>query len=148
MKRYISFLSLLLRLLVAITGTNPVGICNCLSFSPSSTCKASTVSIHGLLLLTTITSADFLAHRRRTYSKTSPVRAFPLSIPVTSIYLPTLGFLGFTMMCLLTRTTMPHIPFTPFGREIASLSSVRQFRLVPVGLLQCLDSPNIAPAFS
>jgi len=52
------------------------------------------------------------------------------------------------MMCLLTRTTMPHIPFTPFGREIASLSSIRQFRLLPFGLLQCLGRPNIAPAFS
>jgi len=60
------------------------------------------------------------------------------------------------MMCLLTQINMPHIPFTPFGREIASLSSVRQFRLLPFGLVtpfgralrfapgQCMGHPNLA----
>lgn len=97
----------------------------------------------------------------RVYSKTSPgksilftyqffikvfmnsLRSVPSVYP-RRIYLNEFWYsLGFTMMCLLTRSFRPHIRFTPVGREIASLSSVRRYRLL---LITCLNSKEFVRA--
>ncbi len=54
------------------------------TFSPSSACESSDLFISSLLPIT-MASADFLAHRNRIYSKTSPGKSFFLHpIPAAS----------------------------------------------------------------
>ena len=75
--------------------------------------------------------------------KVSPGKSFSLlSIPVASTYLPFLCSWGFTKMCLLTQTNMPHMRRTGCAFQSPPVLPVRQYRLLPFGFLQCLGHPK------
>ena len=59
------------------------------------------------------------------------------SISVASTYLPFWCSLGFTKMCLLTRTNMPHMRRIGDTYKYFPILPVRQYRLLPVGFLHC-----------
>jgi len=98
---------------------------------------------HSLFLsipyLPTMASADFLLQGNMPSRKISPGNSFFLqSIPVASTYLPFLYRWGFTMVCLLTRTNMPHMRQTGSIGFFLPVLPVRQYRLLPFGFLQCI----------
>jgi len=75
-------------------------------------------------------SADSLAIRQLADVRASPGKSIFLpSIPVASTYLPFRILSGFTMMCLLTQTNMPHMRRTGDTKKNASpsCSSVQTF---------------------
>ena len=93
--------------------------------------------------ITTMTSADFLAHRNRVYSKTSPSDAVSLSNcksfflpPIAAAFTPLNSFnsLGFSMSGYLTHSTMPQ--YAVF---------VHQHQLLQSRCLQCI--PHGKPYF-
>jgi len=106
--------------------------------------RPSTISICGSLPVTTTTSADFLAHRNRIYSETSPSKSmFLRSIAAGSTW-QILRFLRWdvSMMYYLIRFALPHIRFLfslPWAR------SKGQYRILQSRFLQCI--PHGKPPF-
>jgi hypothetical protein len=110
-----------------VAGKPPHCIWNILMFSPSLFSETSAVSFRSSFTTTTMTSADFLAHRKRIYSKTSPGKSFFLR-PITA--------------------TSTIIQITFFGLYKGMLAypciiasyvvSVRQYRILQARFLQCI----------
>jgi len=110
----------------------PYRIFGNLPFSPSLPLWDLHISIVARVPITTMTSADFLAHRNRVYSKTSPGKSFFLP-PIAAAFTPLNSFnsLGFSMSGYLTHSTMPQ--YAVF---------VHQHQLLQSRCLQCLGRPK------
>jgi len=111
-------------------------------FSPSLFCEPSGYLCQ-LVSITTMTSADFPEYRYQ-YSGISPGKSIFLPpIPAASTYLPLLYSLGIARTWLLTRITMPHIPFlfvsTGFCCPVSLLTLVFIFiRVRDCFAIQCI----------
>ena len=94
----------------------------------------------------TMVSTDFLAYRNTESSPRPPqVRAYSFVRCLLNLlnkhFLINQDF-GLHNDVLAIRVIKPHIQFTPFGREIASLSSVRQYRSLQSRFLHCMGHPK------
>jgi len=82
-------------------------------------------------------SADFPQYRYRYYG-TSPGKSFFLPpIPAASTYLPRLYSLGFARTWLLTRITMPHIPFLFVSTGFCSPASLLTLVFIFIRVRDC-----------
>jgi hypothetical protein len=110
----------------------PYQITDNLTFSPSLLRESSAVSIRSSCSATTMTSADFLTHRKRIYSKISPGKSFPLPPMPAASTSKQLCIVDVTMMrctelaevCLLILVSMPHMPFLFVSTGFCRLASL------------------------
>ena len=109
----------------------PYRIFGNLPFSPSLPLWDLHISIVARVPITTMTSADFLAHRNRVYSKTSPSKSFFLHpIPAASTHKPSCTFRTLQWCACLSQVYMPLMPFLFVSTRFCSLASFSAYLTV------------------
>ncbi len=113
----------------------PYRIFGNLPFSPSLFCETSKFIPFSIGLaripITTMTSADFLAHRKRVYSKISPGKSFFLPLmPAPSTHKPSLTFRTLQCCACLSQVYMPLMTFLFVSTRFCSLASFSAYLTV------------------